>query len=393
MIVFLNTRMYCFQRRYMDAAYREESEDKVFVDLQNCFIHCDNQNVPKSFIKAIVWFFKTLNITLLIPAIKHHKKIVTCIKQKKSKHYIDNKIISIEGMVSHLAKRHKSSNLNKLAEKKLDIFILTYDQLVFNNKFELIKNRFNERLDTFVVFNGRVSPERLIQNLWNGKIKYVEQGFREKYYYGDLSPVSKKRWDYELRSLRIQSLKKKRIPRPKKVILFLTSPYEFMFADRDYQSSVGNFQSQYAVLEAYVNICNELKLTPLVKFHPRNPRKMFLQDHSKDNFSFEFVETNVDAEFLIKESDVVVLSSSSLAIKCASLKKPSCYGLTAFYENASVSVATKNKASLRDFLRYPYLLEGAEKRAEFLEKGFAKTAPLDKKISISRYLKRIAIGH
>ena len=167
-----------------------------------------------------------------------------------------------------------------------------------------------------------------------------------------------------------------------------------MFADEDFQPYLGDFQSQYEILESYVDICYNLKLTPLVKFHPRNPKKVFLQDHSKENFSFKFVETFDDANTLIEASDLIVFSSSSLAIDAALINKPSCHCLPAFYEKASISFPTKNECSLRDFINSPFYLEGTNKRALILQKGFAASASLlEEKSFLTRFLKRVALGH
>ena len=394
MIIFLNTRMYPLQRRYMETAHRDEKEKKIWLDWERFFFHCDSQNIPSSIFDTIIWLFGLIKLEIILLAIKYQKSIINSLLNKEEILVLEDYTISIQAMVSHLAKRHRSANRVELAKNKFDILILTCDQLVLNKKFQYIKESFDEKTDTVVVFNGRVSPESLISKLWRGRIKYVEQGFHQEFYYDALPPVSKRRWDNEFYNLKFDAPIAQNFPRPKNVILFLTSPYEFMFADNDFQPQAGCFQSQYEVLLAYVEICQDLNIKPMVKFHPRNPKEMFLLDHGISKFPFDFVETAEDASYLIKTSDLVVLSSSSLAIDAAVLEVPNCHCLSSFYEGSGISFATKEKEALRTFMKHPLLVKDAKNRGVLLQKGFEASASLyESGPSISRYLKRAVLGH
>lgn len=386
--------MYPLQRRYIEAAHASVIKDKVFINIEDDFIHCDNQNVPKSILQFVYWLGKIFEFNTLVLALRCYKKVVTCLLNGKKQLTICENTISVEGIKSHLAKRYKTANPNRMATNKLSILILIYDQLIFNEKIKQLRKKYDEAIDTIVIFNGRVSPENLADKLWIGPVEYVEQGFGEAFYYGGYLPVSKKRWECEFQNIVASVSPIKKRPAPKKVVLFLTSPYEFMFADEDFHPSTGDFQSQYEVLKTFVKICDELNLTALVKFHPRNPRANFLNDHSLEKFTFDFVETNANAADLIEISDVVVLSSSSLAIDSALANKPNCHCLPAFYENASISHPAKDETALRNFMTSPFILETASIRANILRERFEQSASgLDEKPSFTRYIKKLILGH
>jgi len=394
MIIFINTRIYPPQRRYIELAYNNETKSKKFINIENYFIHCDNQNVPETILKFVCWLGKCFELGKLILACRCYTKVVRCLRSGEKQIIVHDNLFSVEGMLSHLAKRYKTANRNKLAANKLSILVLIYDQLVFNKKIKCLQNKYNEVSDTLVIFNGRVSPENLADKLWKGKVKYVEQGFWEPIYYNYAPPVSKKRWSSELANLSQPLVSVKSVPSPKNVVLFLTSPYEFMFADEDFKPSVGDFQSQYDVIKTYVKICEEMELVALVKFHPRNPRANFLTDHMKSEFPFEFVETKAEATDVIRDNDLIVLSSSSLAIDAALARKPNCHCLPAFYEKAMISQPTKNEIMLRRFMENPFFDRGAANRAKTLRKRFQQSSMLlDEKASMMRYVKKFILGH
>ena len=167
-----------------------------------------------------------------------------------------------------------------------------------------------------------------------------------------------------------------------------------MFADKDYKSKEHEFQDQYEILKSYVKICNVKNLTPLVKFHPRNPKNQFLKDHYINDFDFEFTETKADAGDLIKNCELVVVSSSSLAIDTALSEKPCCHCLTAFYESANICASAKDEHQLEKFIDAPYVFEDANLRAATIAERlkFSGEAIKDKK-SVYRYFKRFLLGH
>lgn len=378
----------------MEAAYKAEPDDKVFVNIENSFFHCDNQNIPRYFFELIYWVYKLINIKLLVFAFKIRKTVIEKMINGHELVEFGDYVISLDAMISHLAKRHKSANLDILASYRLDILILIYDQLIFNKEIKTIKKKFCDHIDKIVVFNGRVSPERLINYLWNGEKRFVEQGIFQPNYYGDLPPVSKKRWDKELVKLGVPKPKKIACPSPKKAILFLTSPYEYQFADKDYRPRLKDFQNQYEVLISYVKICKELEIIPLIKFHPRNPKKNFLEDHCKKCFPVKFNETHRDAEKLIEDSDLIVLSTSTLAVNSALKQKPNCHCLPALYEKAAISHATKNEAELRKYMKNSFVFKDADKHALLLHGAFKELASsLMDKPTFTRYLKRALLGH
>lgn len=393
MIIFLNTRLYSLQRRYLVAAFNGEKKDKIWIDIGRKFIHCDHQNVPSSIFLLFPWLITFIKPRIIMFVIKNCQKIVKSIINEEDYIIIDQYIISTDCIVSHLAKRLKSSNRQHLASYRLSLVLLLYDQLIFNRELQALRKRFNPETDTVVLFNGRVSPEGLIRHLWTGEIRYVEQGFQQKFYYDAELPVSKLRWDNEFKQIGSSNTTQRKCPKPNSIILFLTSPYEYIFA-HGFKPIHGLYQNQYDILKSYVAICRELNLNPLVKFHPANPKENFLLDHNKEAFSFEFDETVDNALNLIAASDLVVLSSSSLAIDSAILGKPSCHCLPAFYEKASISIPTKDKSALREFIKNPLLIHGAQKRGLLLQNGFAASAfQEDGHRSLNRYVKRAVLGH
>ena len=394
MIVFLRTRIHQLQDGYLMAAYKNEKSDKVLVNKQLSFFHCDNQNIPQSFFTLLCWLAIATNFRRIFAAINQIKKVQLAIIENSEFVWCGSNIISIQSIISHLAKRRKTANNIQISKRKLDLLILIIDQLRMNELITEVKRSYNEKEDTVVIFNGRVSPERLATVLWSGKINFVEQGFNESYYYSEIPPVSKRRWDNEFKLSNKGKVKSVKVGRPQSAILFLTSPYEYMFADKDFQGRSKDFQNQYEVLECFIRLCEEANYKSIVKFHPRTPKEAFLADHYRDNYEFEFTETKDDANSVIKQVDLVVLSSSSLAIDAAIHGKPCCNCVPAFYEHARVCVPTKNESELKKFMNSPYLLSNAAQRAITISNSMRRaSAAIKEDRNIYSSLKRVLMGH
>ena len=132
MIIFLQTRIHKFQDGYLKAAYKNEKSEKILLNKQFSFFHCDNQNTPQSFFKILYWLAIVIDFHRIFASIKLIKKVQLAIIDNSEYILSGNNILSIQAISSHLAKRHRTANRMQISMRKFDIFILIVDQIRMN---------------------------------------------------------------------------------------------------------------------------------------------------------------------------------------------------------------------------------------------------------------------
>ena len=395
-LVFIQTRSWSAQNRYLFAA-RGESNSKL-LDWRPYFIHCDNQNVGQSPLLVILRTVPGMRrLPRLILTFQIFHSIMLGLRGEDSTVYFRGYKFDLDAMRSHLAKRLQMADMIACSRYRLSIWVLIYDQLTMNLLLRSLVSQFPD--GSPVIFNGRVSPEALVKSYFPETTYFVEQGFSDPSYFSPIKPVSKQRWDNEMLEL-FGSIppRAKAVPKPQTAIFFATSPYEYCFADKDFSSQNNELESQFAMVVAFVKVASRLGISVKVKFHPRTPRKRFLEDYGQSQFPIEFTEVVDDALDLIKSTDLVVVSSSSLAIDGALFDRPVAHLSPAFYEKGYVSHPIYTEANLERFMRNPFKYEHSRQRAKILKSAMLRSAEsLDEKVPVAtrvfRLLKRLALGH
>ena len=397
----ISTRSYSPQKNYVrlvENRLKNQSKDYVFHDWSKELIHCDNQNT--GFLK----FSKNKKITyrlkfnFLLQAIK----IINLVRSAFPDLNIDiikdkNYFLDVSGMRSHLGKRYKIGNLDTLSKKKISILILIYDQLIFGyflKKYIHIK-------DKVLVFNGRVSPECMVKHYFQD-VEYFEQGIDEDVYLSSVKPVSIERFT---KMVTHSSAISRQYVTNKKcdllVSIFLTSPYEYIFAGKDYLCEEGMFQNQQEALYKALIICKNYNAKVLLKFHPYAREKAFMNEYISSALisllNENFIERVTDpANVIIEKSDIVIVSSSSVALEAAIKNKPVLNMLKAFYQDLGISEYCGNEDCIKRFFSNPFIIKGGAERALSLNKKL-ETVRYDpkfkEKMNIARVFKFLILRH
>lgn len=365
--ITLNTRTHKIQ-----LGYAKKTSERVSAKLTSfgpLFLHADKNNlgILEIFysLKALMIAIKYFNIIseCCYLTIKNYNKLYNLLLETNKKTFSFNEdIIYLEAMRSTLAKRTLSSSWEKTKIIRRYAVMMLFDNLMANRICSKLKQK---KVNEYYVFNGRVMPEYVFQEQLSNVFLFESQSSRD-IYIDKTHPVSLKRYENHFSNLTNQKTQFVSFNQ-KKCIIFLTSPYEYIYAGRGYTPKKNMFPSQEIAVDVAIRVLLEQSFKIKIKGHPNagNDQSVFLNKLSHKYKMISIV--NDDPLKLIDESDFVCVSSSSLAIDGAKRKKIVAHLSPSFYHNLGVSVYLGKKDHFESFLNNPFIYENHHKSASIIK--------------------------
>lgn len=267
-----------------------------------------------------------------------------------------------EGALSTLAKYRYSDDERWLGRHGAAINLIDYvdENVVASLKAAILPG------DSICVFNGRNSTESNFIRLFENEIIFCEASAKETFFLQKYPPVSKERY-VELPvgggaftaevGCKIQDRIKSSLSSLERfnntspyAAFFLTTQSEYVFAGAEWLPEGCDWVDQLTAVQAFITVCNEKKLLPVIKPHPNMPARDL---ERFGGLSALMVEKSQDSFSIAAGSHINVIASSSIGLEFQVANFPWVAMLPFFYEGLFSHKRVKTKAQLAKFFEQP----------------------------------------
>jgi len=356
-----------------------------------------NLDLLKKFFPAVEILQKKSSIvdlfSSILTAFKVYKEIRSFHKYSDIVRYSHPSGVDLSSCFSTLSKYFSTSDISLIIKKYKYFIIKQFTGQILTNKYlTLSSNNFLESY-THLVFNGRNSVEAVIKNLAtqnSRKIIYIEAGFTKKnYFYGQgIMPVSMERYaksrvkkfvPYDLDFLKkycslLTSIepKNKKYINKKDVLVFLTSPYEYVMASKEWVPQGGDWTNQDEMIDKLYFVCRKNKLNLYIKPHPNDPENTLERLNSRflKKPGVSLINDNITSHVNLAQGfKYVLVSSSSVAVDIAMHGKAVGFTLPSYYEKSEIGSRIKTIQDLLIFFDNPsmFMKKNYQENAAYLK--------------------------